>query len=79
MANGPYSRIVIKRANGRTEIIGRAGHLDPNRMVRELAPFGDVLAVRHEQAEGNGPPTTVAIHTIRLTPAQIKQRAKGNG
>lgn len=67
MAKGPYSRIVIKRPNGRTEIIGRPGHLEPRRAARELESMGTVLAVRHEKAEGGHKPTTIAIHD--MTPA----------
>ncbi len=53
MAKGPYSRIVIKRPNGETEIIGRPGHLDPTRAIRELSPMGEVLRCSgHPACEG---------------------------
>ena len=76
MAQGPYSRIVIRRPNGKTEIIGRPGLLDPRRAARELEPMGVVLAVRHEKAEGNGKPTTIAIHNMPPTAAALKARGK---
>ena len=68
MAKGPYSRIVIKRPNGRTEIIGRSGHLEPGKASRELAPFGEVIAIRHEQADGTTRPATIAIHDLSPRP-----------
>ena len=76
MAKGPYSRIVIRRPDGKTEIIGRPGLLDPRRAARELEPMGVVLAVRHEKAEGNGKPATIAIHNMPPTAAALKARAK---
>jgi hypothetical protein len=64
MAKGPYSRIVIKRPSGRTEIVGRHGLMDPARVAREFSAFGQVVAVRHENSEGGAKPTTLAIHDL---------------
>jgi hypothetical protein len=72
MPQGPYTRIVLKRTNGRTDIIGRQGHLDPHAAARTFAAHGKVTVVRHEMMPvgPQGKPTgakaqTVAIHHLR--------------
>lgn len=66
MAQGPYSRIVIRRPDGRTEVITRRGTVDPNEVARAFAAHGTVIAVRHEQrVGGDKKPSTLAIHRGR--------------
>ena len=60
-----YSRIVIRRSPTRTEIIGRAGHVDPHAIARALAPHGKVTVVRHVTMGSDGQPETVAIHHLK--------------
>ena len=50
MHTGPITRIVVQRPDGKTEVVGRAGTLEPYRLAREFTPNnGTVTAVRHEQ------------------------------
>lgn len=63
MAEGPVTRITVRRPNGRTEIIGRAGVMsleDAEKMVSG-GGMGVLLSVRHEQVQG-GKRTTLGIH-----------------
>ena len=63
MAQGPYGRIVIRRPDGRAEIITRRGTVDPNEVARSFRHVGEVVAVRHEQRVGGSKKlTTLAIH-----------------
>lgn len=64
MPQGPVSRIVLRRFDGRTEIIGRAGHIDPSRITAALKAAGDVLVVRHEMMPKSGKHETIAIHEM---------------
>lgn len=61
---GPYTRVVIRRPNGRTEVIGRSGHLDHHKASREFSNRGEVVAVRHEMAD-SGRGRSVAIHPLK--------------
>lgn len=62
MALGPFTRIVLKRADGRVEVLTRPGLQDPNAAARalEMRSGGRVTAVRHEHPV-NG---TIAIHRM---------------
>jgi hypothetical protein len=62
-----FTTIVVRRADGKSEIIGRAGHADPNVAARlfEGLRGGKVVAVRHEQVNPNqGARRTIGIHRI---------------
>lgn len=64
MPEGPFTRIVIRRRSGQTDIIGRRGHIDV-RQVREMfARHGEIIAVRHEMMPPKGAPYVVAIHNL---------------
>lgn len=66
MAQGPYSRIVIRRPDGQTEVITRRGTVDPGEVARSFSHVGSVVAVRHEQRTGGAKkPSTLAIHRGR--------------
>ena len=65
MPQGPVTRIVLRRPNGRTEIIGRVGHVDHNTAAKIFSTRGQVLTVRHEMMPQQGVPATVAIHNIK--------------
>lgn len=65
MPQGPISRIVIRRPNGSTEIIGRVGHIDHNAAARIFASAGEVLTVRHEMMPQKGDAQLVAIHNLK--------------
>jgi len=62
VALGPFTRIVLKRADGRVEVLTRPGLQDPHAAARaiELRSGGKVTAVRHEHPT-NG---TIAIHKV---------------
>lgn len=62
MALGPFTRIVLKRANGRVEVLSRPGLMDPHAAARalEMCSGGKVTVVRHEHPT-NG---TIAIHKV---------------
>ena len=67
MAQGPYSKIVIERPDGRTEVVCRRGAVDPNEAFRTFARSGagKVTAVRHEHlSEGQRTPRTLAIYKV---------------
>lgn len=60
-----YTRIVITRSDGRTEVVGRPGHHDADAVARTFASHGTVVAVRHEtMPEGGTEPETVAIRAM---------------
>jgi hypothetical protein len=66
MASGPYTRIMVKRPNGRTEVIGRPGVIAPGdaaAMVKDGA-MGTVVAVRHEHMQ-SGKRVMLAIHDLK--------------
>jgi len=67
MPQGPFSRIVIRRPNGKVDVIGRVGFVDPHPTSRALqdAGAGEVLAIRHEMMPMAGKPQPVAIHALR--------------
>lgn len=65
MPQGPVSRIIIKRPNGQTEVIGRTGHVDHNTAARQFASHGEVVTVRHEMMPQHGAARTVAIHNLK--------------
>lgn len=68
MPHGPVSKIVIKRPNGRTEIIGRGGHIDLQFAARTFAQFGEVVTVRHEMTQkkdDGGNSHLIAIHNTK--------------
>lgn len=65
MPQGPVTKIVLRRPNGRTEIVTRIGHIDPKRAVDGLAHVGNVVAVRHEMMPKGGKHETVGIHDTR--------------
>lgn len=66
MAQGPFTRIVIRRPDGNVEIIGRHGIHDPNETARAMTKSGagQVLSVRHEM-HTEGTQRTLAIHPMR--------------
>jgi hypothetical protein len=67
MPQGPVTRIVIRRPNGRVEVIGRVGHHDPHRLAREFSGVGVVTVVRHELMPRVGEAgKVVAIHRLEL-------------
>lgn len=51
---GPFTRIVLCRPNGRTEIVTRQGHIEPNAAARIFAVHGKVVTVRHETPSVTG-------------------------
>lgn len=60
-----FSTIVVHRADGKPEIIGRAGHVDQFVAARlfEGLRGGKVMAIRHEQVNPlQGVRRTIAIH-----------------
>lgn len=62
-----FTTIVVHRPGQRPEVIGRAGHVDPNIAARtfEALRGGKVVAVRHEQVNPSaGVRRTIAIHRI---------------
>jgi hypothetical protein len=65
MPQGPITRIVLRRPNGSTEIIGRVGHIDHNAAARTFATRGQVVTVRHETMPQQGASRTVAIHNVK--------------
>jgi hypothetical protein len=65
MATGPITRIVLRRSDGRVEIIGRAGHINPHAAARNFAAHGKVVTVRHEMMGAGVRTATVAIHNMR--------------
>lgn len=76
MIHQAYTRIVIQRPNGKTEIVGRKGLHDLNTAVAafEMKGAGKVVAVRHETApidektkRRKARAMTLAIHKPRGT------------
>lgn len=65
MPQGPITRIVIRRPDGRTEILGRVGHVDPHKATRDFATHGEVLVVRHEMMPIAGRAQTLRIHEVK--------------
>ena len=74
------TRIVVKRPNGKVEVIGRKGQHSPNDVARRFAEkgLGTVMTVRHEMSvpidsnvrtsKAQAAPrrtTTVAIHQVK--------------
>lgn len=74
MPYGPISKIVIKRPDGRTEIIGRGGHIDLRMATQTFAKHGEVVTVRHEMnpRPGKGIPHVVAIHNAPPARKQLR-------
>jgi hypothetical protein len=66
MAQGPFTRIVVRRPDGKVEVIGRHGTHAPGDVARALtkAGAGEALSVRHEMHSG-GTQQTMAIHPMR--------------
>lgn len=66
MPQGPYSRIVVERADGRIEVLSRPGIISPQDAAVSFARRGcKVTAVRHEHvAEGQKKPQTLGIHRV---------------
>jgi hypothetical protein len=74
MIHQAFTKVVIRRPNGRVEMIGRRGIHDPHTIARVLEESGAgvVTAVRHETKAvesrtkpGHGKPQTLAIHDMR--------------
>lgn len=67
MQQSLFTVIVLRRPNGRPEIIKRAGHHDPDQAARTFEALlgGKAIAVRHEQvSSGEARPRPVAIHRM---------------
>ena len=68
MAQGPYTRIIVQRPDGKVEVVGRPGMHDPHAVSRLFseAGSGKVIAVRHESMPaGGGVHQTLAIHEVK--------------
>lgn len=67
MATQQWTKIVMRRADGRAEVVTRPGIQDPHKIARELGSRGggSPVSVRHEQLEPGGlRHETLAIHSI---------------
>lgn len=65
MASQDIFRVVIRRPDGRTEVIGRRGIPDINRIHRDMAHIGTVVSIRHERLNPDGSKDTVGVHGAR--------------